>query len=70
MLRSALIGLVAGQRSLTPLAVLAGAARDGLLPDAPRATRLLGNPLIASGAVALAGLEMAGDKMDLSLIHI
>ena len=57
ILRSALIGLVAGQRSLTPLAVLAGAARDGLLPEAPRATALLSNPLIATGAVALAGLE-------------
>ena len=64
ILRSALIGLVAGQRSLTPLAVLAGAARDGLLPEAPRATALLSNPLIATGAVALAGLEMAGDKME------
>ena len=43
---------------------LAYPARDGLLPEAPRATALLSNPLIATGAVALAGLEMAGDKME------
>ncbi|WP_419810133.1 DUF4126 domain-containing protein [Sphingomonas sp.] len=60
---SFLIGLVAGQRAMTPLAVLAGAARDGRLDaDAPGVT-LLANPLIAAGAVALAAGEMAGDKM-------
>ncbi len=32
MLASFLIGLVAGQRAMTPLAVLAGAARRGALP--------------------------------------
>jgi uncharacterized membrane protein len=63
LLRSILIGLVAGQRAMTPLAVVAGAARDGKLPaDAPLGT-LLANPLIASGTVALAASEMAGDKM-------
>jgi uncharacterized membrane protein len=64
MLRSALIGLVAGQRSLTPLAVLAGAARDGRLTGHPAANALLRNPLVATGAVALAAAEMAGDKME------
>ena len=60
---SFLIGLVAGQRAMTPLAVLAGAARDGRLDaDAPGVS-LLANPLIAAGAVALAAGEMAGDKM-------
>lgn len=63
MLRSALIGLVAGQRSLTPLALLAGAARDGKLSGHPAAITLLRNPLVATGAVALAGAEIAGDKM-------
>ena len=63
MKRSLLIGLVAGQRAMTPLAVLAGAARDGRLDaDAPGAT-LLAHPLVAAGAVALAAAEMAGDKM-------
>jgi uncharacterized membrane protein len=60
MLRSILIGLVAGQRAMTPLAVLAGAARQGRLPDAPG---WLGHPIVAGGAVALAAAEMAGDKM-------
>ncbi|WP_425228128.1 DUF4126 domain-containing protein [Sphingomonas sp.] len=63
MIRSFLIGLVAGQRAMTPLAVLAGAARNGLLaPDAPGA-KLLTHPLVAAGAVTLASGEMAGDKM-------
>lgn len=63
MLRSFLIGLVAGQRGMTPLAVVAGAARrDGLAPDAPGGC-LFAHPLVASGAVALAAAEMAGDKM-------
>lgn len=60
MLRSFLIGLVAGQRAMTPLAVVAGAARRGALPDAPP---LLAHPLVAVGAAALAAAEMAGDKM-------
>ena len=62
MLRSILIGLVAGQRGLTPLAVIAIGARQGTLPDIPLRS-LLRNPVIAAGAVALAAAEMAGDKM-------
>ena len=61
MLRSILIGLVAGQRAMTPLALVAGAARRGTLPaDAPD---LLRHPAVAAGAIALAAAEMAGDKM-------
>ena len=63
MIRPILIGMVAGQRAMTPLSLLAGAARRGeLARDVPGA-RLLANPLVASGAVALAAAEMAGDKM-------
>jgi uncharacterized membrane protein len=62
MIRSVLIGLVAGQRAMTPLAIVSGAARRGLLADTPEA-RLFANPIVASGAVALAAAEMAGDKM-------
>ena len=61
MLRSILIGLVAGQRAMTPLALVAGAARQGTLPD--DAPELLRHPAVAAGAVALAAAEMAGDKM-------
>lgn len=63
MLRSFLIGLIAGQRAMTPLAVVAGAARRGTLPAGTDAPALLRNPVVAGGAVALAAAEMAGDKM-------
>lgn len=64
MLRSILMGLVAGQRSMTPLAALAGAARRDALPhDTPEA-RLMSLPLFAAGGVAMAAAEMAGDKME------
>lgn len=63
MLRSILMGLVAGQRSMTPLAALAGAARRGTLPyDNPQG-RLMRLPLVAAGGVAMAAAEIAGDKM-------
>ncbi|PAX09389.1 DUF4126 domain-containing protein [Sphingomonas lenta] len=63
MLRSILIGLVAGQRSMTPLAILAGAARRGTLPPDAFGAKLLASPHGAAGAVALAAGEIAGDKM-------
>jgi len=60
MFRPILIGLAAGQRAMTPLAVLAGAARRGALPaDAPR---FLSHPAVAAGGVLLAAGEMVGDK--------
>ncbi|WP_294391788.1 DUF4126 domain-containing protein [uncultured Sphingomonas sp.] len=63
MLRSILIGLVAGQRAMAPLAAVASAARRGVLPAGAPGARLLANPLVVSGAIALAGSEMAGDKL-------
>lgn len=63
MLRSFLIGLVAGQRGMTPLAVVAGAARQGTLSAEMPGIRLLAHPVGAGGAVAMAAAEMAGDKM-------
>ncbi|TPG18799.1 DUF4126 domain-containing protein [Sphingomonas koreensis] len=63
MLRSILIGLVAGQRAMTPLAVLAGAARRGALPYDNAEARMMRLPLIAAGGVSAAAAEMAGDKM-------
>ncbi|NDU99769.1 DUF4126 domain-containing protein [Pseudoroseicyclus tamaricis] len=63
MLRSILMGLVAGQRSMSPLGALAVAAqRDALPHDTPEA-RLMNVPWIAAGGVTMAALEMAGDKM-------
>lgn len=63
MLRSFLMGLVAGQRAMTPLSALAGAARLGRLPYDNFEARLMARPLFAAGGVALAAAEMAGDKM-------
>ncbi len=63
MFASLLIGLVAGQRALTPTAVLALALRHGALPrDAPVAN-LLAEPIAAGALATLALAEMAGDKM-------
>ncbi|MGB5778455.1 DUF4126 domain-containing protein [Allopontixanthobacter sediminis] len=64
MLRSILMGLVAGQRSMTPLAVLAGAAREGRLPYDNAEAALLSTRFAAAGGTAMAGAEMAGDKME------
>lgn len=63
MIRSILMGLVAGQRGMTPLAAIAAAARRGTLPPGAPLQGLMANPIIAGGAVAMAAAEMAGDKM-------
>lgn len=63
MLASFLMGLVGGQRAMTPLATVAVAAARGGLPAGNGAPRIMAHPLVAAGAVALAAGEMAGDKM-------
>ncbi len=63
MLASILMGLVGGQRSMTPLAAVAVAAAGGHLPRDRAAPDFLRNPAIATGAVALALAELGGDKM-------
>lgn len=62
MLASFLIGLIGGQRAMTPLAAVAIAAARDELPVDNGAPRLLANPVVAAGALALAIGEMAGDK--------
>jgi uncharacterized membrane protein len=62
MIRSVLIGLAAGQRAMTPLAILAGATRRGTVNPRGRLGAFARGD-VAAGAVALAGAEMAGDKM-------
>lgn len=64
MLRSFLIGLVAGQRGMTPLAVVVAGARRGTLPDGAPLAGFIARPMIAAGTVLLAAAEMAGDKME------
>jgi uncharacterized membrane protein len=63
MLRSFLMGLVAGQRAMTPLSALAGAAQRGTLPHDNGPARLMESPLVSAGGVVMAAAEMAGDKM-------
>ena len=63
MLRSFFIGLVAGQRGMTPLAVIATATRGKEVPAALPLQSLMLNPVIAAGTAAFAAAEMAGDKM-------
>ncbi|MEP9402738.1 DUF4126 domain-containing protein [Sphingomonas sp. VNH70] len=63
MLRSLLIGLVAGQRGITPLAAIATATRRGEVAADLPFQKLLLHPVIAAGTAAFAAAEMAGDKM-------
>ncbi len=63
MLRSFLIGMVAGQRGITPLAAIAIATiRKEIPADLPFQKLFLHLPITA-GVAALAAAEMAGDKM-------
>ncbi len=62
MLRAILMGLTAGARSMTPLAVVANAARTDTLPPDNGAPSWLGHPLVSAGTMALAVYEFAGDK--------
>ena len=63
LVHSILTGAVAGMRAMTPLAAVTNAARSGNLPADNGAPRLLANKLASAGMLALAGGELAGDKM-------
>ncbi len=63
MLRSFLIGLVAGQRGITPLATIGLATYRGEVGDDLPLQKLFHHPLVAAGALAFAAAEMGGDKM-------
>lgn len=63
MIRSFLIGLVAGSRALTPLATVSDAARRGLLPTTSPAASLLAHPVVSAGSKLLAAGELWGDKL-------
>lgn len=62
--RPLLIGLAAGQRSMTPLAAVALAARAGGLAPGNDAPSFLGGRCVAVGATLLAVGEILGDKMN------
>ncbi|QLF71540.1 DUF4126 domain-containing protein (plasmid) [Peteryoungia desertarenae] len=63
MIRPILIGLVAGQRSMMPLAVLASAAWRETLPYDTAEARLMHGRLPAAVGIVMALAEVAGDKM-------
>lgn len=62
MLPSILLGIAGGARAMTPLAVVANAARTGKLPRDNNAPAWLAHPLASAAATALATYELAGDK--------
>ena len=62
MLASFLMGLVGGQRSMTPLAMVTMAKARGELPAENDVPDLLGHPVVVTGAMLLAVGELAGDK--------
>jgi uncharacterized membrane protein len=62
MLRSFLMGLVGGQRAMTPLAAVAIAAARGEPGEDNGSMGILAHPVVAGGALLLAAAEMAGDK--------
>ena len=62
LIRSAMIGALAGARAISPLAAVSAAAWRDELPRDNGAPPLLGHPLVAAGTLALAAGEMAGDK--------
>lgn len=63
MLASFLMGLVGGQRSMTPLAAVTTAAAMGALPDDRAMPDILRTPAVHRAALLLAAAELAGDKM-------
>ena len=62
MTPSFLIGLGAGMRSMTPLALVSIAKVRGRLPAGSGAPKFLGTPFSSSAAVVLAVGELVGDK--------
>jgi uncharacterized membrane protein len=63
MIRSLLIGLVAGMRSLTPVAAISWAAQRSPQSNNTHWPRLLSSPRVSKVAFALAAAELLGDKM-------
>lgn len=63
MLRSFLIGLVAGSRAMTPLAAVSDAAQRGALPADSGAPAWLGHPAVGMASKLLAAGELWGDKL-------
>lgn len=63
MINALLLGIVAGSRSMTPLAAVTDAARHGALARDNPLTALLAHPIVALGLKAMAAGELVGDKL-------
>jgi len=63
VIRSILIGAVAGMRAMTPLAAVSDAARRGALSADNGGPALLAHPLVSAGTKLLAAGELLGDKL-------
>lgn len=63
MIRSFLLGAVAGARAMTPLAAISVAASRDWLPADNGAPEWLGHPAMVAATLALAVAEMGGDKL-------
>lgn len=63
MIRPFLIGVMAGMRSLTPIAVISAVARKNILPADAGAPAMLSSPTFGHTATVLAAGELLGDKM-------
>ena len=63
MIRPILIGIVAGMRSLTPIAVISWAAKANPLSKVVYPPAIFSSPRVSKLAFALAAAELVGDKM-------
>ena len=63
MIRSILMGLVAGMRSMTPIAVISWAARRSLPSSQSAPPTILSSRAVSNVTLALAAAELLGDKM-------
>lgn len=63
MIRSLLLGFVAGARSMTPLAAVSAAAWSHWDQRGDGAPGFLARPKVLAGALALAAGELLGDKL-------
>lgn len=64
MLAPLLMGLIGGQRAMSPLAAVSLAASSGRLPTGGTVAGLLRHEAVAAAATALAVAELVGDKQN------
>jgi uncharacterized membrane protein len=63
MIRPILIGIVAGMRSLTPIAIISWAAQRSQPAKSSSLPGILSSPRVSKVALAMAAAELLGDKL-------